>query len=143
MDDDKGNENLKPEVKTETEFGFDFRMLDDRFAFGFTHYYNNIVDMLISVSKAPSTGSDTQYANAAEMENKGLELDGSFKLNQNVDFTFNWATNKNKVLKLTEGTDVLTLVGGSVSSVAVDPTFNGTAQPLGCLLYTSPSPRDS
>ena len=33
VDDDKGNENLKPEVKTETEFGFDFRMLDDRFAF--------------------------------------------------------------------------------------------------------------
>ena len=136
VDDDKGNENLKPEVKTETEIGFDFRMLDDRFAFGFTHYFNNIVDMLISVSKAPSTGSDTQYANAAEMENKGLELDGSFKLNQNVDFTFNWATNKNKVLKLTEGTDVLTLVGGSVSSVAVDPTFNGTAQPLGALYGT-------
>ncbi|MEC7872370.1 MAG: SusC/RagA family TonB-linked outer membrane protein [Candidatus Neomarinimicrobiota bacterium] len=136
VDDDKGNENLKPEVKTETEFGFDFRMLDDRFAFGFTSYYNKIVDMLISVSKAPSTGSDTQYANAAEMENNGLELDGSFKLNQNVDFTFNWASNKNKVLKLTEGTDVLTLVGGSVSSVAVDPNFNGTAQPLGALYGT-------
>ena len=136
VDDDKGNESLKPEVKTETEFGFDFRMLDDRFSFGLTSYSNEIVDMLISVSKAPSTGSDTQYANAAKMENKGLELDGSFKLNQNVDFTFNWATNKNKVLALTEGTSVLTLVGGSVSSVAVDPTFNGTAQPLGALYGT-------
>ena len=143
VDDDKGNENLKPEVKTETEFGFDFRLLDDRFALGFTRYTNKIVDMLISVSKAPSTGSDTQYANAAEMENKGLELDGSFTLNQNVDFTFNWATNENKVLKLTQGTDVLTLVGGSVSSVAVDPSFDGTTHALGSLYGTGSKTDDN
>ena len=136
IDDDKGNTSLKPEVKTETEFGVDFRMLDDRFAFGFTSYYNKIVDMLIAIAQAPSTGYDTQYGNAAEMENKGLELDGSFALNQNVNFTFNWAKNKNSVLKLTDGTKVLQLVGGSVSSVAVDPSFNGTAQPLGALYGT-------
>ena len=136
LDDDRGNQDIKPEVKTETEFGLDFRMFDDRFAFGFTSYYNKIVDMLISVQKAPSTGADTQYDNAAEMENKGLELDGSYRINNSLDFTFNWSTNKNKVLKLTEGTQILTLVGGSVSSVAADPSFDGKTHALGALYGT-------
>ncbi len=141
IDDDKGNTKLKPEIKTETEFGVDFRMLDDRFSLGLTRYSNKVVDMLIAVSQAPSTGYNTQYSNSAEMENKGLELDGSFKLNQLVDFTFNWSKNKNKVLKLSEGTDVLSLVNASVSSVAVDPRFNGSAQPFG-VLYGTGSKRD-
>jgi len=74
VDDDKGNPDLKPELKTETEFGMDLRLLDDRLALGFTSYSNLITDMLISVSQSPSTGYDTQYMNAAEMENKGLEI---------------------------------------------------------------------
>lgn len=119
VDDDQGNSSLKPELKTETEIGADFRLLDDKLSLGLTSYSNRITDMLISVQRAPSTGYDTQYANAAEMTNKGLELDGSYRLDQNIDFTFNWATNKNEVIALTEGTEVLQLVGGSVSSVAV------------------------
>ena len=55
----------------------DLRLFDDRLALGFTSYSNLVTDMLINVSKSPSTGYDTQYMNAAEMENKGLELDGS------------------------------------------------------------------
>ena len=70
------------------------------------------------------------------MENKGLELDGSYRINNSLDFTFNWSTNKNKVLKLTEGTQILTLVGGSVSSVAADPSFDGKTHALSALYGT-------
>ena len=53
--------------------------------------------MLINVSKSPSTGYDTQYMNAASMENNGLELDGSFLLmnqdDQSINLFFNWAKN--------------------------------------------------
>jgi len=121
VDDDKGNENLKPEVKTETEFGADFRFLDDKFSLSFTSYSNTIDDMLISNALTPTYGYDTQYSNAAKMENKGLEIDGSWSVmsgpTTGLDFTFNWAKNENKVLDLA-GTDVLNLGSGSVQSIA-------------------------
>ena len=122
VDDDKGNPSLKPELKTETEFGLDMRFLDDRFSLSITSYQNNIDDMLINVSKSPSTGYDTQYMNAASMENKGLELDGSFLLmnqaDKALDLYFNWAKNENTVTDLA-GTDVIFLGTGSVNSVAI------------------------
>ena len=122
VDDDKGNPSLKPELKTETEFGLDMRFLDDRFSLSITSYQNNIEDMLINVSKSPSTGYDTQYMNAASMENKGLELDGSFLLmnqaDKALDLYFNWAKNENTVTNLA-GTEVIFLGTGSVNSVAI------------------------
>ena len=122
VDDDKGNPSLKPELKTETEFGVDLRLLDDRLALSVTSYQNQIDDMLINVSKSPSTGYDTQYMNAASMENNGLELDGSFLLmnqdDQSVNLFFNWAKNENKVTDLA-GTEVIFLGTGSVNSVAI------------------------
>ena len=122
VDDDKGNPELKPELKTETEFGLDMRFLDDRFSLSITSYQNNIEDMLINVSKSPSTGYDTQYMNAASMENKGLELDGSFLLmnqaDKALDLYFNWAKNENTVTNLA-GTEVIFLGTGSVNSVAI------------------------
>ena len=121
VDDDKGNPELKPEVKTETEFGVDFRFMDDKLSLSLTSYQNKITDMLISNALTPTSGYDTQYSNSASMENKGLEIDGSWSvMNQattGLDLSFNWATNKNKVLSLS-GTDVLNLGSGSVNSVA-------------------------
>jgi TonB-linked SusC/RagA family outer membrane protein len=121
VDDDKGNPELKPEVKTETEFGVDFRFMDDKLSLSLTSYQNKITDMLISNALTPTSGYDTQYSNSASMENKGLEIDGSWSVmneaTTGLDLSFNWATNKNKVLSLS-GTDVLNLGSGSVNSVA-------------------------
>jgi len=134
VDDDKGNENLKPEVKTETEFGADFRFMDDKFSLSFTSYSNIIDDMLISNALTPTYGYDTQYSNAAKMENKGLEIDGSWSVmsgpTTGLDFTFNWAKNENKVLDLA-GTDVLNLGSGSVQSIAKEGYPIGTLWGIG------------
>jgi len=138
VDDDKGNPELKPELKTETEFGMDLRFLDDRLALGFTSYSNKVTDMLINVTKSPSTGYDTQYMNAAEMENKGFEMDGSFLImneaDKALDLYFNWAQNKNKVLDL-YGTEVITLGTGSVNSVAIVGHAVGTLHGTGSKTY--------
>lgn len=121
VDNNKGNDQLKPEVKTETEFGIDLRMLDDKLSFGFTSYNNTVDDMLISRALSPSSGFSSQYSNAAKMTNKGLEIDGSWNVMNNnkrsVDLTFNWSKNENMVKDLA-GTDVLYLGSGSVNSVA-------------------------
>ena len=139
VDDDKGNPELKPELKTETEFGMDLRLFYDRLALGFTSYSNLVTDMLINVSKSPSTGYDTQYMNAAEMENKGLELDGSYLLMSDADkafdLYFNWAQNKNEVLDLA-GTEVIYLGSGSVNSVAI------VGHPVGTLHGTGSQTED-
>ena len=138
VDDDKGNPDLKPELKTETEFGVDLRFFDDRFALGITSYQNEVKDMLINVSKSPSTGYDTQYMNAATMENKGLELDGSYLFmndaNKGLDMYFNWAQNKNKVTDLA-GTEVIYLGAGSVNSVAIVGYPVGTLHGTGSKIY--------
>ena len=121
VDNNKGNDQLKPEVKTETEFGVDLRMIDDKLSFSFTSYNNTVDDMLISRALSPSSGFSSQYSNAAKMTNKGLEIDGSWNvMNQNkraVELTFNWSKNENMVKDLA-GTDVLYLGSGSVNSVA-------------------------
>jgi hypothetical protein len=95
--------------------------MDDKFSLSFTSYSNTIDDMLISNALTPTYGYDTQYSNAAKMENKGLEIDGSWSVmsgpTTGLDFTFNWAKNENKVLDLA-GTDVLNLGSGSVQSIA-------------------------
>ncbi len=138
VDDDKGNPDLKPELKTETEFGVDLRFLDDRLALSLTSYSNLVEDMLINVSKSPSTGYDTQYMNAATMENKGIELDGTYLLmndaNKGLDLYFNWAQNKNKVTDLA-GTEVIYLGTGSVNSVALVGYAVGTLHGTGSKTY--------
>ena len=143
VDNNKGNDKLKPEVKTETEFGADLRLLEDRFSFGFTYYSNEINDMLISRTLSPTSGYSSQYANAASMTNKGIELDGSFNVLSNqstsLELNFNWATNENLVQDLA-GTKVLNLAVGNVTSVALAPTTdangNVTKYPIGTLWGT-------
>ena len=138
VDDDKGNPELKPELKTETEFGLDLRFLDDRLALSLTRYQNQVDDMLINVSKSPSTGYDTQYMNAATMENKGFELDGSYlvmnQADKALDLYFNWAKNENKVTDLA-GTELIYLGTGSVNSVAIVGYPVGTLHGTGSKTY--------
>lgn len=134
LDDDKGNPDLKPEIKTEWEFGADLRFLQDKLAFGFTYYQNKIEGILISVDLTPSSGFDTQYANAAEMENKGLEFDFDYTILRNSDWNVglfgNWGQNRNKVLDLAGTTTINLSPGASVSSRAI------VGEPLGVLYGT-------
>ncbi len=135
LDDDRGNPDLEPEIKTEWEIGTDLRFFNDRLSLGMTYYQNNIEGMIIPVDLTPSSGYDTQILNAAEMENKGFELELDYDILDKKDLNFgmwlNWATNKNEVLDL-EGTETINLTSGaSVSSRAI------VGKPLGVLFGTS------
>lgn len=134
VDDDKGNPDLKPEIKTEWELGTDLRFFHDALSLNMTYYQNKIDGILIAVGLTPSSGYDTQYANAAEMENKGFEVELGYDLlkknDWNINLFANWSTNRNKVLDL-EGTETIDLTpGASVSSRAI------VGQPLGVLYGT-------
>ena len=134
LDNNLGNPNLSPEIKTEWEIGADFRFLDNRLKFGFTYYNNKIEDILLDVSLSPSSGFATQYGNFGAMENKGLELDFSWTAIQkeelDMSMSVNWSKNDNLVTDLFGTESVNLSPGASVSSRAV------VGYPLGVLFGT-------
>ena len=140
LNDDLGNPDLEPEIKTEWEIGTDLRMFDDDLTFSLTYYQNEIDGLLIEVDLTPTSGFDTQYANGATMENKGVEMELNYSIfntdDWRVGFFANWSKNKNKVTDLL-GTETINLSpGASVSSRAI------VGQPLG-VLYGTGSQRNA
>jgi len=117
----QGDPNLKPERKTEWEIGTDLRLFKDKLTLGYTYYQNEIVDLLLQVSSAGSTGFSQRYTNAGKMENKGMELDLNYSVLNKKDFSWNvfanWSRNRNRVTDLA-GTDLITFTGGALSTVA-------------------------
>ncbi len=70
-----GNPDLKPEVGTEIEVGFDAGILDDAMAIEFTLYSQVTTDALVRVPVIPSLGfPGVQFRNIGEVRNRGVEL---------------------------------------------------------------------
>ncbi len=122
--DDQGNPYLRPERKQEFEVGTDLRFLNDKISLSFTYYQNVTKDALISVTQSPSTGFNTRYANAGEIQNNGVEIDLGYniirKKDLSLDLNMNWTRNRNLVTDL-NGAGSITLGGSAgVSSRAVE-----------------------
>jgi len=117
-----GNNSLKPEVKQELEVGTDLRFLDDKIRFSASYYTNKNQNALFSPAIAPSTGFTEQYLNAANITNKGIELEISADVIKKGDFTWtinaNASRNRNSVNDL-KGTESLFLGGFAGSSSRV------------------------
>ncbi len=122
VDNNLGNPDLKPEIKTEWEIGADLRFLENKLSLSLTYYKNDIDGILLNVDLAPSSGYSTKYGNFGSMENKGFEVDMSFDLinkqDLSLDASLNWSTNDNVVTNLA-GTESIYLGGGNVYSAAV------------------------
>ncbi|MDP2958479.1 MAG: TonB-dependent receptor, partial [Longimicrobiales bacterium] len=74
LPDNLGNAELGPERSGETEVGFDWSVLDDRFGADVTYYKRVTKDALFNVRHAPSEGFSTgQQENVGELENHGFE----------------------------------------------------------------------
>ena len=70
-----GNPNLKPEISTETEVGFEAGILDNRVAFEFTSWQRQVNDLLVAQQFALSGGfRGTQLNNIGSMDANGLEM---------------------------------------------------------------------
>jgi len=115
----QGNPDLKPERQTETEFGFDFSMFKNRLSVEFSSYKQDIKDLLINRPLSPSTGFDQQFANVANMTNKGIELlvKGTAIRNDNLTWsiTSTFSHNKNKVSNVEGFRQGLGMFGTSVA----------------------------
>nr|WP_121272749.1 SusC/RagA family TonB-linked outer membrane protein [Pedobacter schmidteae] len=99
--------NLKPEQTKAWEIGAEFRFFKDRLTFDASLYKTNTINQLILIGLPQPSGFNTQYVNAGNVENKGIELmlKGVPLKNDNFKWTssFNFALNRNKMLSLLPG----------------------------------------
>ena len=108
-----GNDKIKPEEKHEMEFGLETRFFDQRLNFDVAYYKAKIVDMVVPLQIAQTTGANNILANVGTLQNSGYEfnINGSpigstrnFSWTAGVNFSFN----NNKLLKLTTGLNEFT-----------------------------------
>jgi TonB-linked SusC/RagA family outer membrane protein len=99
-----GNPNIRPEIKTENEFGVDMQFFNGRAGVQFTAYNQKITDLLLPFNVAPSTGASAILDNVGVMTNKGLEMMVSGAPIDGKDFKWNssilYGRNKNKITEV-------------------------------------------
>ena len=129
-----GNEFLRPEIKSESELGIDLRFFKNQLNFSATAYQNFTKDVILAINLPASTGFTTFNSNAAELENKGIELEIDADILKSRFFKWNvsanFSMNRNNVKSL-----------AGVSSYTLPESFlaNGslvTGQPFGVFLST-------
>lgn len=97
------NPDLRWESTTQTGFGIDLAVFDNRVSLNADVYYNKTKDLLLNRPLPSSTGFTSITTNIGSLENKGIEIvlnteniRGNFKWNT----SFNFSANRNKVLEL-------------------------------------------
>lgn len=98
-----GNNVVGPERQKEFEVGLDVE-LNNRFAVDLTYYIKSVEDLLLNADVPTSSGFSSQVTNAAELQNKGVEIGLNLSLVNTKDFDWfvrtNFWTNSAEVTKL-------------------------------------------
>jgi TonB-linked SusC/RagA family outer membrane protein len=101
----QGQPGIKPERQTEIEVGLDFSLLKERLNFEISFYNKKVYDFLLLNNLPASSGFATQWVNAGDLRNRGIEIGltalpvstRDIKWNTSVNF---WL-NRSKVTRLT------------------------------------------
>lgn len=127
----KGNPDLTIEKVREFEIGGDFRFFNNKFNLGLTYYDRLTTDAILRVELPATAGYSFEYKNAAEISNKGIEVDFNYSIlsnaKWNIDIFGNWTTYKNIVEKLPEVSRYILNGFTSTSSAVVE------GQPFGAI----------
>jgi len=132
----KNNANLKDEQTKEFEVGLEMNFFKKRLGFDLSIYDKKSLDNIMSVSVSTATGYNSQWVNAGEMTNKGVELSLNAKPIVKDNFTWgmniNWSKNTNEVVSLYKDVKELQLAsvqgGISINATVGEPygTIKGT-----------------
>jgi TonB-linked SusC/RagA family outer membrane protein len=100
----RGQPDIKPEKQTEIEAGFDFTLFNGRLNMDFTFYNKKVYDFLILNNSQASTGFATQWLNAGDLRNRGIEIGLQALPYSGKDIkwntTLNFWMNRSKVTRL-------------------------------------------
>ena len=134
------NSTVKPERNNELELGADLGFLADRLTVSATAYRQQINDLSVRRTLAPSTGGSLIVTNVGTMENRGIELVLNAipvkTTNFTWDVTFLYNVNRNKILSLPGGANGLNQAI-SVDNVAGAPVYLLAGQPVGVFFGTA------
>jgi len=120
-----GDESLKWESTGTFNAGFELQLLN-RFTILADWYQRKSIDLILGVAQAPSTGiyGSRLTTNAGQIQNTGVELTVSADVVKRRDFTwttsFNFALNKNEVLKLTEDIPHQAEATGGITNISTE-----------------------
>lgn len=113
------NAHLKPELTNSVEAGIELKLLNNRVGLDLTYYNNLTKNQIMQVPLAASSGYTSQWMNAGEISNKGLEVVLNVVPVQTANFqweaTFNWSKNNNKVEKLNDQLKTLQIASSFVA----------------------------
>nr|WP_314897464.1 SusC/RagA family TonB-linked outer membrane protein [uncultured Flavobacterium sp.] len=132
----KNNPNLQPIKTVAQEIGLEMQFFNRRLGFDVSVYKNENSGEAVNVPYSTSTGYSSKYVNAADVVNKGIEVQFNVTPIKTQDFAWdvfvNWSTNKSEVVALAPGIENLQLNSfqGGVSLNAV------VGQPLGIIKGT-------
>ncbi len=89
----RGNPNIEPERTKELEAGIDAAFFKERVSLNLTYYRQNISELLLSPTLAPSTGFQDEIINGGKMRTQGFEVSlGFIPIRQR---NLNWNTRVN------------------------------------------------
>lgn len=105
------NPNLQWEKTQQVDFGVELGLFSNRLNFELDLYRRKVNDMLLDAPLPMSSGYPSIFTNVGSMENKGVEfaINSTNIKTENFSWstTFNISVNKNKVLALSGGGDIL------------------------------------
>jgi len=128
-----GNRNLTAELFTELEGGVEARLLNNRIGIDLSLYQKVSNDLIINLPLDPATGYLQTTVNAAEVENRGIELGlnitpftGEFQW----DITLNYTKNISEVNSILDGIDQVQIAGfgGGLGNYAIPGEPYGVIQ---------------
>ena len=143
------NPAVKPERMTETEGGIDLAFLKNKVTLGISVYKQEITDLVVNRTLAPSSGGSSIVNNVGAMENKGLEVALGLTPLKTKDLTWDvtllYNQNRNKITSIggvaatiglpTPAGAPVFLIPGQAASVFYE--FPYARNPDGSLLLTT------
>ncbi len=89
------NPDLKPELISEIEFGFDARLWDNRIDLQVSYFDRQTKDLIVFKPLAPSSGFTSTQDNIGKVEGNGWEVDLGVDIFQNDGDGFRWNSRVN------------------------------------------------
>jgi iron complex outermembrane recepter protein len=106
-----GNDLIRPEQKREFEFGLETKFFNNRVGLELSYYNGQIVDQILPLTLAPTSGASSVFTNIGTLRNKGIEFlltTTPIKTkNFSWDFDINYSKNSQVVEKLANGSTEL------------------------------------
>lgn len=84
-----GDPTIQPERQKEFETGVDVGFLNNRIGLEFSYYIKTVDDLVLEANNEPSSGFPLRFANAGELQNKGIEATLNALVVDNENFTYN------------------------------------------------------